>query len=153
MATFRFRAQVALDLRLKQDEEAQRALGAARQARAAAEHALEREERILADAHVRAAEEEARAWDASKAVWYRNWMKRQKQAIAAARAAVEARLQDERTAAQHAFEARRRVRALERLRDRVWAAFQVLERRSEQKELDVLGSLRYVARRDVPEGV
>jgi flagellar biosynthesis chaperone FliJ len=153
MPSFRFRAQVALDLRRKQDEEAQRALGAARQARVAAEGTLEAEERALADGNLRASIEEARAWDASRTVWYRNWMRRQQQVIAAARAVVEARRQDERAAAERAMDARRRVRALERLRDRAWQVFLTAERRTERKEFDVLGGLRYVARRAVPEGV
>jgi len=144
---------VALDLRQKQDEEAQRALGSARQARVAAERAVDTEERALADANARAAIEEAREWNASRAVWYRNWMRRQQQVITAARAVVEARRQQELAAAERAMDARRRVRALERVRDRALKAFDTAERRKEQKEFDVLGGLRYVARPEVPEGV
>jgi flagellar export protein FliJ len=153
MGTFRFRAQVAIELRQTQDDDAQRELGAARQARLAAERALEAEVRALAEAHVRAAIEEARAWDAARAFWYRNWMKRQQQVIAATRAGVEARRGDERAAESRALEARRRLRALQRLRDRAWAVFQAAERRSEQKEFDAIGNLRFVARRELPEGV
>jgi flagellar biosynthesis chaperone FliJ len=152
MANFRFRAQVALELRHKQDDEAQRALGAARQATVAAQHAVLVEERALADAHVRASREEAQASDTTRAVWYRNWMKRQQQVIAAAKAVVETRLQEEREAAARAMETRRRLRSLERLRDRALKAFLTLERRTEQKEFDVLGGLRYVARQHVPGG-
>jgi flagellar export protein FliJ len=152
MANFRFRAQVALDLRRTQDDEAQRALGAARQATVAAQHVVAAEERALTDANARASREEAQASDTTRAVWYRNWMKRQQQVIAASRAVVATREQEERDAAARAMEARRRLRSLERLRDRAWTAFQTLERRTEQKEFDVLGGLRYVARRDVPEG-
>jgi flagellar export protein FliJ len=153
MGTFRFRAQVALDLRQTQDDDAQRELGAARQARAAAERVLEAEKRRLAEAHVTAAIEEARAWDGARACWYRNWMKRQQQVIAAARAGLAARRGDELAAAEKAMEARRRLRALQRLRDRALKAFHTAERRKEQKEFDVLGSLRFVARRELPEGV
>jgi len=152
MSVFRFRAQVALDLRRKQDDDAQRAFGAARQARLAAERVAEGEERALAEGNLRASIEEAREWDTSRAVWYRNWMRRQQQVIAAALARVEERRQDELAAADRALEARRRVRALERLRDRPWKAFQTEEQRREQKEFDILGGLRYVARREVPEG-
>jgi hypothetical protein len=35
----------------------------------------------------------------------------------------------------------------------MWKAFQTAERRAEQKAFDVFGGLRYVAQRDVPEGV
>lgn len=152
MAKFRFRAQAALDLRQRQDDEAQRALGAARQARLAAQRGLEAEERRLADAHVRALQDEAQAFDPGRAIWYRNWVKRQRQVIAAAGAAVDARWSEERAVAEQAMLARRKLRALERLKDRSWKAFEVAERRLEQKELDVLGGLRYVAQRPVPEG-
>jgi flagellar export protein FliJ len=152
MATFRFRAQAALDLRRQQDDDAQRALGAARQATVAAQHVLEAEEQRLSEGHTRAVAEEARAWDGARVLWYRNWMRRQQQVITEARGALEARRQAEATLAERAMEARRRLRALERLRDRGWKAFQLAERRAEQKEFDVLGGLRYVARREVPEG-
>ena len=152
MAGFRFRAQVALDLRRKQDDEAQRALGVARQATVAAQRALDEQVRILEESHARARIEEAHASDTSRAVWYRNWMTRQRLVIAAARAAVDARRNEETAAAQRTIETRRRLRSLERWRDRHEKAFQLAERRAEQKEFDVLGGLRYVARRVVPEG-
>jgi flagellar export protein FliJ len=152
MATFRFRAQAALELRRKQDDDAQRALASARRATAAAEDAVARAERELAEAHQRAAAEEAKASDTARAIWYRNWMKWQQAVIAAARATLEARRSDERQAAGQAMETRRRLRSLERLRDRMWKAFQTAERRAEQKEFDALGGLRFVARAEVPEG-
>lgn len=153
MANFRFRAQAALELRQTQDERAQRALGDARRATAAAEEIVDREVRALSEAHTRACQEEASASDLTRAIWYRNWMRRQQAVIVSARAVVDARRADQRTAADRAMETRRRLRSLERLRDRLWQAFQTAERRVEQKEFDVLGGLRYVARRDVPEGV
>jgi flagellar biosynthesis chaperone FliJ len=113
---------------------------------------LEGEERALAEGNARASLEEARAWDTARAVWYRNWMTRQRQVIAAAREMAAARGLEERAAADRAMEARRRLRALEKLRDRAWKAFQTAERRTEQKEFDALGGLRYMARREVPEG-
>jgi len=153
MANFRFRAQAALELRQKQDEDAQRALGDARRATAAAEEIVEREVRALSEAHARACEDEAQASDITRAIWHRNWMRRQQAVIASARALVDARRADQRAAAERAMETRRRLRSLERLRDRMWKAFQTAERRAEQKAFDVLGGLRYVAQRDVPEGV
>jgi flagellar export protein FliJ len=153
MATFRFRAQAALDLRRKQDDEGQRALGDAMRATAAARAALEAAERQLVEAHQRAREEEATARDTTLAIWYRNWMKRQHLVIARARGALEQREADQRVATAKAMEARRRLRSLERLRDRAWNAYELAERRAEQKQFDVLGGLRYVARHDVPEGV
>jgi flagellar export protein FliJ len=152
MARFRFRAQAALELRRTQDEDAQRALGAAMRATSAAADALARAERDLVEAHQRALAEEAKATNTTRAIWYRNWIKWQQAVIAAARSALEARRDEERQAAARAMETRRRLRSLERLRDRMWKAFQLAERRAEQKEFDLLGGLRYVARADVPEG-
>ena len=153
MGPFRFRAQAALDLRRKQDEDAQRALGVARHATVAAENALTHEVIMLQDGQARARDEEARASDTTRAIWYRNWIKRQQQRIAAAQTVVETRREEERTAGAHAMETRRRLRSLERLRDRTLKAYQVAELRAEQKEFDVLGGLRYVARQDVPGGM
>ncbi|HEY3380313.1 MAG TPA: flagellar FliJ family protein [Vicinamibacterales bacterium] len=152
MANFRFRAQVALDLRRKQDDDAQRALGEAKRATAAAQRAVQDAERALVETQERAREEAARASDTTRAIWYRNWIRRQQQVIVAARHALEQRLDEERVVAARAMEARRKLRSLEHLRDRTWKAFQLAERKAEQKEFDVLGGLRYVALREVPEG-
>jgi flagellar export protein FliJ len=153
MGAFRFRAQAALDLRRTQDEEAQRALAAAKNATAAARAVVERAEHALVEARERAREEEAHAADTTAAIWYRNWMKGLQRAIGLARAALEERLVAERAASARAVEARRRLRSLERLRDRMLRAAQRAELRAEQKAFDLLGSLGHVARRDVPEGV
>jgi flagellar biosynthesis chaperone FliJ len=59
----------------------------------------------------------------------------------------------ERAAAEQAIEARRQLRALERLRERQWRAFLQQEHRVEQRDLDMLAGLRYVARQSVLEGV
>jgi flagellar export protein FliJ len=152
MAKFRFRAEVALDLRRKQDDEAQRALGDARRATEQAESGLQHEQRVLDETLARARDEEARACDMTRAIWHRHWMRRQRLVIEAARRLMEERRVAERAAAEHAMLARRKLRALERLRDRLWKTYLQAERRAEQKEMDVLGGLRFVARRGVPEG-
>ena len=153
MARFRFRAQVALDLRRKQDEDARRLLGEAKRATSAAERTLDGHCRVLDEAMARAAREEAQASDTTRAIWYRNWMRRQQQVIDEARQVLETRRAEERAAADRAFVARRKLRALERLRDRMWKSFLLAEQRAEQKELDVLGGLRYVARERAPGGL
>jgi flagellar export protein FliJ len=152
MATFRFRAEAALDLRRKQDEDAQRALGEARRATAHADAALQREEQVLADTLARGRDEETHAVDMARAIVYRQWMVRQRMVIEAARSRLDEKRTAERAAAEQAMVARRKLRALERLRERLWKAYLVNERRAEQKEMDVLGGLRFVARRGVPEG-
>ena len=135
-----------MELRRRRDEDAQRALAeAARQVRAA-ESGLQREERRLADTLALAAVEEAALTDLSRAIWHRNWMRRQRLVIEAARRQLDERHAAERAAAADAMDARRKLRALERLRERMWQAFLAAERRAEQKDLDVLAGLRYVAR-------
>jgi flagellar export protein FliJ len=152
MAKFRFRAEVALDLRRKQDEEAQRTLAEARRAVARAEAVLAHEDGVLRDTLARAAAEEARASDLARVIWHRQWMRRQRQVVEAARRWLGERQAVERAASDQAVMARRKLRALERLKDRLWATYVAEERRSEQKEMDVLGGLRFVARRGAPEG-
>jgi flagellar export protein FliJ len=152
MATFRFRARVALDLRRKQDDEAQAALGDARRAVRQAEEAVAREERLLHDTLARARDEEAQACDMTRAIWYRQWMRRQRLVIEAAGRLLEERRAAERACAERATAARRRLRALERLRDRLLQNHLEGERRVEQREMDVLGGLRFVARRGAPGG-
>jgi flagellar protein FliJ len=152
MPAYRFRAQAALDLRRKQDDEAQRALGEARRATLLAQRVVQRAEEDLAKSLRLAREKEGEPANVALAIWYRNWMRRQKLTIVAARQALDRQRDVERAAAEQAAQARRRLRSLERLRDRTWQAFLMVERRVEQKELDQLGTLQYVARTSVSEG-
>ena len=152
MAKFKFRAQVALDLRRKEDDEARRVLGEAARATRAAQEQLHEAERALEATMRRAAEEAATAADTTGALWYRNWMTLQKQVIDRARATVDERRRAERLAAERALVTRRKLRSLEQLRERMWQAFLLAERRLEQKEMDVLAGLRYVARTGVSKG-
>lgn len=150
---FRFRAQAALDLRRRQDDEAQRELGVARHATVAAARVVQQERQTLEDGLARARDDEARAWDTARAIWYRNWITLQKERIAAAEAVLVKRREEERTAAERAMMTRRKLRSLERLRERNVKAYQTAELKAEQKEFDVLGGLRFVARQDVPGGM
>lgn len=153
MAKFKFRAEAAMDLRRKRDDEAQRTLADARRVARAAEADLAREERSLNDTLTLALAEEANTANIACSVWLRNWMQRQRQVIEAAGRRAEERRRLERAAAEQAIEARRQLRALERLRERQWRAFLQQEHRVEQRDLDMLAGLRYVARQSVLEGV
>jgi flagellar biosynthesis chaperone FliJ len=57
---------------------------------------------------------------------------------------------DVQTATTAAMKARRAVRALERLKDRAFAAHEAIARREDQKALDLLGGLRHAARQRRP---
>jgi flagellar export protein FliJ len=147
MARFIFRAAAALELRRRQDDEAQRALAAAETRRVLAARALAAARERLAGTLADAAEIEHLPGDVTARVWHRNWI-------------VGLRLQVDRCAhthAQHehlvtqaaleAREAHRKREALERLLDRARRAWQDAERRAEQKVIDELASTRFLRAR------
>lgn len=96
-------------------------------------------EAILADR----LSEAATVQDPARREWYRNWMIRQRQEIARAKAMLADRRVALAAATNRVNLAHRDVRVLERLRERKFAAWQLAERRAEQKELDWLGTVRH----------
>jgi flagellar biosynthesis chaperone FliJ len=149
MATgrFVFRAAAALDLRRKREESAQRARLEAAAALQRAEAAADAARAALDEGLARGAAEQ----DPSRRLWYRTWMTRQHQEIARRRAMAADR-RDALDAATAAWQrAHRDVRALERLRDRMQAAWATAVRRAEQKELDWLGCVQYALAPDADE--
>ncbi len=142
MGKFVFRARAALELRRKDYEAAERELAAARAAtlRAAAE--LSAAEATVADA-LRREGRSGRTADVARSVWFRNWLAGQEVLIGAMRRTLEARRAEERAAAASAMRARRRLRSLERLRERLWQQHVSAENRAEQKAFDLLGQIRY----------
>ena len=82
--------------------------------------------------------------------WHRNWMVGLQRDLARARQVEEERRIDVQAATAAAMKARRAVRALERLKDRAWRAYDALARREDQKALDLLGGLQYAARQRRP---
>ena len=82
---------------------------------------------------------------------YRNWIDRQRaHAAACHRAHQERRLVADQAAAA-LQDANRHVKIMERLRDRAWERYVILERQTDIKELDQLATLQY-ARRSTEEG-
>jgi flagellar export protein FliJ len=142
---FRFRAQAALDLRRREEEDARRSLGIARREVTAAAMTLAAAEASLADGLRRARDERFQATDASMSAWLRNWLVGQRREVAALKHALARRRDEERSAAGCLLDATRRVRTLVQLRERLWEEYQLEERRTEQRELNWLGCLRYVA--------
>ncbi len=143
MAVFRFRMQTALDLRVRQEDEAKAALAVAETARIEAERRRDEARAALDATLARSREAEGRAGDVTERLWYRNWIvaqrhevERRQQALATREAVVR-----EATAAAQAAHQKRRI--LERLKDRAAAAFGAEERRQEQKVFDELGTLRF----------
>lgn len=142
---FRFRAQAALELRRQREDAAERTLAVATASVRAAEAQVHEAAESLADAMQRGAEAQAEATGAHDLIWYRNWITRQQQALAVRRQTEHERRAEAHRAAEAAMLARRERMALDKLRDRAWRAYQLEERRAEQKDLDLLGALKHGA--------
>jgi flagellar export protein FliJ len=149
---FRFRAQAALDLRLREEQQAQRELARAQGDREAARVRLE----AAADAaqqartQVDAAAREPRS--VNELQWYRFWIVRldhERNGHAAAVAARDAAVQ---RAAEKMAEARQRRESLERFKTRARAAYDAAEADAERKLIDELATRRFAAVRDRLQG-
>ncbi len=153
MKRFVFRPQAALDLRRKQDEVAQRAraVAAANVARAKATLNAAREAISSALAQAREGQLEA-AQGTHLALWHRNWMIALTGEEWRCSEALAARRVDEEAAIARAQEARKRLRALERLRARAWESHQRAAARAEQQAIDELATRRHATRNMFPEG-
>jgi flagellar export protein FliJ len=139
MPAFVFRAAPVLKLRQQAEDVASRG-------RAEAAEAVERAQRHLSTAENTLSErlrEAASIHDPARREWYRNWIIRQRHEIVRARAMLSDRQAALQTAVTRLNAAHRDVRVLERLRDRLHAAWQLAERRAEQKELDWLATVRH----------
>jgi len=146
MAAFHFRPQVALDLRKREEDAAQRVVS---EARAISDRAAQ----VHADAQAafdvgftRAAAADATSGSVTDAIWHRNWIRSLRRELVRAEAHAEDRRVQLEVAEQALVVARERVRALERLKERALAAHRERERREEQKAMDDLATLRFAIR-------
>jgi flagellar export protein FliJ len=146
VAKFIFRAQVALDLRRKQEDVARLALSEAQTRLLRAEWDVQSAQTQLAEGLSRARDTEKEASDPTLAIWYRNWIHRQRREVARCLQILDGRQADVKAAEATAMEARRAVRVLEKLKDRAWSEHTTRERRDEQKALDLLGVMQYAIR-------
>ena len=142
MARFVFRAEVALTFRRQQEQaatrtwiEAKAALERARAAHAEAQHAVASALYEAQDVH-----------DPGQRVWHRHWIVRLQQQLGQRQARVAEAQPPVDAAAARMNAARRDVKALERLRARALADWQLVQQREEQKEMDWLGSVKYALR-------
>lgn len=142
MKPFVFRAQVALDLRRKREEAAQRELAAANAAVLRAEAELAASVTACDESKSRAADEMRENGDIATQMWYRNWILRQQREIAVRRDVAADRRTDADAARAKATKTHIDVRVLENLREKKWRAYTEDERRAEQKEIDWLAVLR-----------
>jgi flagellar export protein FliJ len=145
MRPFKFRAQVVLDLRKRQDDEAQRKLAIATRERAVAETRVDAASTAVEESMQRAREAlESRAWGDSRE-WHRNWIVSRRKELAVQREGLAKSRAAEQLARQRAGDARRALRSLERWFERAWRRHQQALRRFEQRELDEVGAMRHVA--------
>jgi flagellar export protein FliJ len=152
MKSFRFRAQAALDLRRREEEQAQRDLARAQGDREAARLRWQ----AAADAaqaartQVDAAAREPRS--VNELQWYRFWIVRldhERNAHAAAVAARDAAVQ---RAAEKLAEARVRRESLDRFKTRARTAYDAAEADAERKLIDELATQRFAAAGDRLQG-
>jgi flagellar protein FliJ len=146
MAKFLFRPEPALTMRRKLEDEARLVLADAQRRAYLAEDALRQAQDSLRDATKRACEAEAQATDPTLAIWYRNWIKRQQREVARSAQVLDGRRAEVGQAERRVMEAHKAVRALEKLRQRALDEFTDNERRTEQKEIDLLGVMQYAMR-------
>jgi flagellar export protein FliJ len=152
MRSFRFRAQPALDLRRREHEAAQRVLA---RADAERQHANARKEvaaRAAAQAREGADAAVRTAPAAADGEWYRFWIVRLDRELAAATVSLERH--DEALVAARAacLQARQRYEALERLREKAYAAYLAAVNSAEKKIIDDLATQRYALRHGGREG-
>jgi flagellar export protein FliJ len=146
MKPFRFRAEAALDLRRKQEDEARLAHAAAAIALDAAEARVV-EARLAVDrAAETAASTELGGVESWQMPWHRCWIDRLRLEAGARReeAAVSAAALARAVASMQ--KAHQRRRTLERLRERSEKRYEMELQRIELKEMNSLAGLRFVAR-------
>jgi len=142
---FRFRAQAAVDLRQREYDVARRVLArAALDLRAAEEVRTEADVRIIA-AREQGAREMRGTIDTARWQWHQSWILRLEHERAVCAADVAARERDVARASAAAQMARQRLEALERFRDKARRAWDYAVEAEEQKQIDVLATLRHVA--------
>ena len=150
--SFRFRAQAALDLRLREEEQAQRDLARAQGDRELARQRFEAAAGAARDARVQvdAAARECRS--VNELQWYRFWIVRLDHERNGHAAAVVARDAAVQRAAAKLTEARLRRESLERFKTKARAAYDAAEADAERKLIDELATQRFAAAGDRLQG-
>ena len=152
MPSFRFRAQPALDLRRREYEAAQRALARADAERQHVNAHVQFAERAAAQARTDADNAARIAPGTAGGEWYRFWIVRLDRELSTAKEKLEAH--DARLAAARSacLQARQRFEALERLREKAYAAYRAGEAAAERKTIDELATQRYALGRSERQG-
>jgi flagellar export protein FliJ len=143
MATFRFRAEAALDLRKREEREALLARGLAEARFREVHETLEAERRRRETAQQNLVHVERQGSDVDTVLWHRNWIVRLAANIDQLVRELEARAREVKAADRVWREARKRRMALERMRELALQRFQKDELRQEMKSMDELARIRF----------
>ena len=141
---FTFRAQPALDVRKREFDTRRRELATAEWELRAARQLFTEAEQTLRDAHDRARVTLQHA-GIEQYVWHRVWIDRVERAKAAHAVTVAQRQDDVAKAAASCRKAKQRVDAMAKLKEKALAAWEHEARLREQRELDALATMRFVA--------
>ena len=141
---FTFRAQPALDVRKRELDARRRELATVEWELRAARQLFTEAEQTVRDAHQRA-HETLRHAGIEQYVWHRVWIDRVERAKAAHAVGVAQRQDDVARAAASCRKAKQRVDAMEKLKEKALAAWEHEARLREQRELDALATMRFVA--------
>ena|SRR5688572_16723484 len=152
MSKFRFRAQAALDLRIREHDVARKALAAAELAHGGALAALDEATVAVAQAGTQAAEAMTAGDSGPQLEWYRSWIVGLRNQRATRAAEVTRRERDVTKARAACIAAKQRLDALERLRDDARHAWERAMHAKEQREIDALATMRFVSSRRGQDG-
>jgi flagellar export protein FliJ len=145
MRPLRFRAQAALDLRQREYDAARRVLARAETDLRAARHLLAERRQALEDGRTQCGNAQAVAGPATQLQWYRFWIVRLEQEHTSQAAVVTAREREVAAATAACLRAKQRLESIERFKEKASAAWERMALAEEQKELDTLATLRFVA--------
>jgi flagellar export protein FliJ len=151
MDTFRFRLQTILELRQREHEQSERALARAESDLRVARHRLTEATNALERAQADMSAALARPSSTTPLAWYQSWIVRLSQQRAQCAQAVADHERDCSTARAAWSQTRRRLHAMERLREiqaQRWRAALAAE---EQRQLDALATMRFAAGAGGPE--
>lgn len=143
MRAFRFRAQVVLDLRRREEEAARAALARHRALSERAWGLVQRARGTLAEAGAALAREAAGGAPHQTLMWHQSWITRLRREARAAAEAAAAADQAAAEAVSAVQRATQRRRVLERLHDRALRAYREARSRADLAEMNQLATVRF----------
>jgi flagellar biosynthesis chaperone FliJ len=148
MRPFRFRADIALQLRRREHDQAVAHLARARGALAAAESAVDEAARAITEVDAALAADAARAAPHARRLWYQSWRLRwtvERDRRNEQRGTRANELHDAEAVVRRTHQ---RVRSLERLHDLSLAAWRRAADQEERKAMDAIATARFTRRKD-----